>query len=100
MSDPKKKKKTERKLQEMENFAKSAGLAHSDVLGSYTGTHPIEYYISRAVPTTDDFLIGEIEARDYTGEPIVVEPPELAPPKTGMGEVTIRYDGETTDYVW
>ena len=64
--------------------------------GSYTGTHPIEYYISRAVPTTDDFLIREIEARDYTGEPIVVEPPELAPPKTGMGEVTIRYNGETT----
>ena len=36
MSDPKK-KSYERKLKEMENFAKSAGRAHSDVLGSYTG---------------------------------------------------------------
>ena len=31
------KKEFERKLREMENFAQSAGRAHSDVLGSYTG---------------------------------------------------------------
>jgi len=39
MTDPKKKEKTgaKRKLREMENFAESAGRAHSDVLGSYTG---------------------------------------------------------------
>lgn len=34
--DPKK-KKIEQMLKEMENFAQSAGRAHSDVLGSYTG---------------------------------------------------------------
>ena len=31
------KKKIEQKLKEMEDFAQSAGQAHSDVLGSYTG---------------------------------------------------------------
>lgn len=36
MTDPKN-KKMEQKLREMENFAQSAGRAHSDVLGSYTG---------------------------------------------------------------
>ena len=34
--DPKK-KKIEQKLKEMADFAQSAGRAHSDVLGSYTG---------------------------------------------------------------
>lgn len=37
MSDPKKNKKTEQKLKEMEQFAASAGRVNSDVLGSYTG---------------------------------------------------------------
>ena len=37
MADPKKKKETEQKLKEMEQFAASAGRAASDVLGSYTG---------------------------------------------------------------
>lgn len=31
------KRPCEAKLREMENFAESAGRAHSDVLGSYTG---------------------------------------------------------------
>ena len=31
------KKVDEQKLREMEDFARSAGRAHSDVLGSYTG---------------------------------------------------------------
>ena len=54
MSDPKKKKKTERKLQEMENFAKSAGLAHSDVLGSYTGVPLVGGPDEQPVQDADD----------------------------------------------
>jgi len=41
MMNPKK-KRTEQKLKEMENFAESAGRAQSDVLGSYTGVPLIE----------------------------------------------------------
>lgn len=52
MMDPGK-KKLEQKLRDMENFAQSAGRAHSDVLGSYTGT-----------PLLDDDDVPEQDADD------------------------------------
>lgn len=54
MSDPKKKKSPEQKLKEMENFAKSAGRAHSDVLGSYTGVPQVGGADEAPVQDADD----------------------------------------------
>ncbi len=56
MTDPKKKEKTgaKRKLREMENFAESAGRAHSDVLGSYTGVPQVGGEDETPVQDADD----------------------------------------------
>ena len=54
MFDPKKKKTTEQKLKEMENFARSAGRAHSDVLGSYTGVPQVGGEDETPVQDADD----------------------------------------------
>jgi len=51
--DKKKKKIDEGKLREMENFARSAGRAHSDVLGSYTGV-PLDGEDNVPVQDADD----------------------------------------------
>lgn len=60
--------------------------------GSYSGTVEAKWTLQKATPTAADFTITAPTATDYTGEPIEVAAPTTT--KTGMGEVTVKYDPE------
>ena len=60
--------------------------------GSYSGTAEATWTLQKATPTVKDFTITAPETADYTGKPIDVAAPTTD--KTGMGEVTVKYDPE------
>lgn len=59
--------------------------------GNYTGTATKTWSLSKATPTAADFNLPTLTGKTYTGKPISVDAPTTT--KTGMGTVTVKYDG-------
>ncbi len=61
--------------------------------GNYAGTATKAWSLRKATPTADDFVLDEIDARDYNGRVATLSAPRLKTGKSGAGAVTVRYGG-------
>ena len=67
--------------------------------GNYTGSIDVTWNLEKATPTAADFTLPTLTEQSYTGSKISVDAPTTN--KTGMGTVTVKYDGtgEAPTYV-
>ena len=59
--------------------------------GNYTGSIDVTWNLEKATPTAADFTLPTLTEQSYTGSKISVDAPTTN--KTGMGTVTVKYDG-------
>lgn len=59
--------------------------------GNYTGSIDVTWNLEKAAPTAADFTLPTLTEQSYTGSKISVDAPTTN--KTGMGTVTVKYDG-------
>lgn len=59
--------------------------------GNYTGSIDVTWNLEKATPTAADFTLPTLTEQSYTGSKIPVDAPTTN--KTGMGTVTVKYDG-------
>jgi hypothetical protein len=61
--------------------------------GNYTGTKTQHFTIDKATPTVEDLILDPQTVVYYTDEAQGIVLPMLKPPYTGLGAVTVKYDG-------
>lgn len=82
---------------EVTGTAKLTNVSATDVTvtytgkGNYTGSIDVTWNLEKATPTAADFTLPTLTEQSYTGSKISVDAPTTN--KTGMGTVTVKYDG-------
>lgn len=82
---------------EVTGTAKLTNVSATDVTvtytgkGNYTGSIDVTWNLEKATPTAADFTLPTLTEKSYTGSKISVDAPTTS--KTGMGTVTVKYDG-------
>lgn len=65
--------------------------------GNFTGTATKNWSLEKATAVAGDFDITAPGSTNYTGSPISVSAPDLRSPKTGIGTITVYYEGAGYD---